>query len=492
MVAADVAPRLKIFFETVPLNATTTHDGTAIVRVGATQRAARNTTACNGYDIPPSSQIEDWYAPQPSARFDKTHITFTAPVFIDTSYNGDLLALAGAPFLQGVDELFDGDTRGIGNSTLGQAITMTLQIAMDAEPVSPPEPPAPHPPWPEWGADPFRFADAVYWGEFNLTFAEFWTRRRSFSSSSTAPQQHRYTAWGLPQAGLGNFHPPPVNTVAAGDVSLMVWMDYHWGYVWPSKAVTKAQVRTASWRGGYNLETLRGAEVYSRLAYDHFKSKAPAHWRTRMRLDSTHLGTCTGLAKMPYIRDGRRSVGLGNFTLNLTGKLRVPGTPVATAWDDRVGIAQHGMDMWGHRMMPSSEYYPPFVANASAWCDTNATASGQKIQRCTPEEKFGCPCTPAFIPLRAHTNAKVKNLLVAGYTTALSFMAESALRMHPIEWSTGVSAGAVASFMTGAHIHDTAALLEPSTLRALQARLREQHIPLEWTIDGQRWPKQRV
>ena len=59
------------------------------------------------------------------------------------------------------------------------------------------------------------------------------------------------------------------------------------------------------------MTTLAGAERYAYLAYEHFKGKADEGSRSKMVLDSTHLGTCTGLAKLPYVRDGRRSIGIG-------------------------------------------------------------------------------------------------------------------------------------------------------------------------------------
>jgi hypothetical protein len=40
--------------------------------------------------------------------------------------------LSGAPYLQGIDEEFDGDVRGasqaVGNDTIGQSFTMTYQV----------------------------------------------------------------------------------------------------------------------------------------------------------------------------------------------------------------------------------------------------------------------------------------------------------------------------------------------------------------------------
>ena len=76
---------------------------------------------------------------------------------------------------------------------------------------------------------------------------------------------------------------------------------------------------------------------------------------------------------------------------------------------------------------------------------------------------------------------------MCSYTLALSFLTESALRMHPIEWTTGTSAGVIAAFMVRRGAHDTAALMDEATMVELQGWLRR-HTPLEWTIDGKTWP----
>ena len=111
------------------------------------------------------------------------------------------------------------------------------------------------------------------------------------------------------------------------------------------------------------------------------------------------------------------------------------------------------------------------------------------------------------------------NLLVAGLTMANSFMLSSALRMHPIEWTTGTAAGVSAAFMrkeqlrrivVGANkkagkrsnitrtgnkgsknstpVCTTADVLASDALMsALQVALRR-HTPLEWVINGTRHP----
>ena len=147
-------------------------------------------------------------------------------------------------------------------------------------------------------------------------------------------------------------HPPPENVATPGDVSMFAWEDYYWGYLFESRAASQAAVASNAWAGGYNYDTLERMERYSFAGYYYYKAHAPPEFANRTTMDNgTHYGTCYGLAKLPYVRDTRRSIGIANFLLNATALDGV-------AWPDTVGLALHGVDVWGHRMIPYSDLYP--------------------------------------------------------------------------------------------------------------------------------------
>lgn len=54
---------------------------------------------------------------------------------------------------------------------------------------------------------------------------------------------------------------------------------------------------------------------------------------------------------------------------------------------------------------------------------------------------------PSYLPLRALTVDKIPNLLVSGKTMSQSFHANAATRLHPSEWSSGLSAGFIAGYI---------------------------------------------
>lgn len=114
-------------------------------------------------------------------------------------------------------------------------------------------------------------------------------------------------------------------------------------------------------------------------------------------------GTSHGLAKLPYLRDTRRSArGLGGFRM-LQSQLAI-----AERFDDTIAIGYYNVDTHlGHCANP----LPPYMQNTTI--------------------------RPYYIPFRALTVESVGNLLVAGKTMSQSLHANSATRLHPEEWATG-------------------------------------------------------
>lgn len=317
---------LLVYRNTVLLNATMQQGN--LQSVVAVQRTATAAEGCGGYNGRLSHTLRDWYSPAASPNFTKQLLTFDSNVWVDTSYNGELLVLTGAPYLQGIDETFDGDTRGTeGNDTIGQSFTMPYQIHLhdvDVEQQKAEDFPAfDHNAW-EW-PDPFRASPAIHTPTHTLSWESLWTRRRSFhngtNSNAAGGAAGSGGAAGAVSAGVGaddavlasgvgksdgvGMDPPLVNIVSPGDVHLAAWPDFYYGYIFNSKAETTATISTSAWAGGYNLKSIDGAERYSYGAYRAYRDAAPAPWRNKTRLNSTFMGTCTGLTKMPYIRDGQ-------------------------------------------------------------------------------------------------------------------------------------------------------------------------------------------
>ena len=88
--------------------------------------------------------------------------------------------------------------------------------------------------------------------------------------------------------------------------------DYANGYLFYAldSPELKAQLGAGAWRGGINISAYAAAEQRSYGFYHWFKLNG-SDATPYLTLNATHTGTSTGLSKMPYLRDTRRSSRVG-------------------------------------------------------------------------------------------------------------------------------------------------------------------------------------
>jgi len=208
-------------------------------------------------------------------------------------------------------------------------------------------------------------------------------------------------------------------------------------------------------------------------------------------LNKSLAGTGTGLSKLPYLRDTRRSAaGIQGFRLfaEALRNCTYPGPlpPQALTEPSR----------WWHPPAQSGRAVGADRSPAGAACLTgyhfkDTVGIGQYFYTDVHEEVRGLcpypaylvagdPVLPYYLPFRALTSADAPNLLVAGKTMAQSFWANAGTRLHPEEWVTGTAAGAAAAIMTeqgwdSEQMYDNVAELQT----VLQDRFGS---PLEWTL----------
>lgn len=417
-----LSERLTIFHNTVVKRAEMSADGQRIVALEAITRTPRGELPAAGYDVLPSQDLPRWYSAKDDERFTKQTIRFTAPVFIDATEWGELLVLADAPYLQGVDRE---ERAEVVNDQLGQAIVYCLVQRIEAEPEEQPT---------NAGLDLAGMGYGGY-GDRADAWERIWTYRRILSTA----EEPRVGDLCLQNWGYSE---------SVGDGG----NDYPFGYFLVS--MKDAAVERDDWQGGVNREILAGAEQRALAWHDWFRRQAPKPFDPdQIVLAPEVLGTSHGIAKLPYIRDTRRSVGLEGFRLTLAD-LTADGDATAqtgTAFPDTIALGAYAADI--HPLVGYK--YPDFVLENH-------------------------PTLPFCIPFRALTNEKVGNLLVAGKTMAQTFLANSATRLHPIEWSIGTAAGVAAARMS-AHTETTSDILRD--IQPLRAAVKK-HTPVEWTIDA--------
>lgn len=415
--------KLTIYRNTVVKSVRVDSDRRAILGLTAIQRTAKRGVNHGGYDLLPSQDLPDWYAPEPSERYDKRTLTFQSPsakrlVFIDGTEWGELLALTDAPYLQGaekVDGQFDSRDR------CGQAITFGFVQRYHERPVSD------HP--------QHATAPRLGFGRYKDkpdAWSRVWTYRRVYAAGDQP---------------------------SSGDLSLQNWgydsktdesgNDYPYGYLFLSKADTRRQ--TADWRGGVDLRVMAAAERQAFAWHDWFRHAAPAGIDPDcFTLAPEVLGTGHGLSKLPYIRDTRRSIGLDGFLMQYSDITGDAAQKTGTRFADRVALGAYAADI-----------------HPLAGC------------RYPIDVMVDQPTLPFYIPYRALTNRQYNNLLAAGKTMAQTFLTNSATRLHPIEWSSGCAAGAAAAYLSQTGMSTREGL---EAISAIQ-QLSEKHTPRDWRLD---------
>lgn len=173
-----------------------------------------------------------------------------------------------------------------------------------------------------------------------------------------------------------------------------------------------------------------------------------------LRLRPDILGTVDGLAKYPYIREGRRL--LAEFTVleqHVTEQARASlprrtGAELrAEPFPDSVGIGHYSMDV--HRTTRGDH-----------------GAYGRTL--------------PFQIPLGALIPRRVENLLPACKNLGVTHLTNGCYRLHPIEWNVGESVGSLAAFCLATRASPRAVRNTPRLLREFQVRLEHDGVRLAW------------
>ena len=401
---------LQVFYNTVIKDVETF--GREVVSVRVIQRTPRD--GVDQWQSFLSEMIEDWYSFDDSNLFLKTEVLLRNPVegsplvVIEATEFGDILVLSNASYRQGIEVPSEDSESTL--DTCGQAITIPFYMVYNYEPID--------------HDDKMINTSFDDYSLNNFTWDEVWSYRRSLGWD-----------WGEPDAAK------------AGEISNQNWgtvggNDYLDGYMFLSYQDSIQQKN--DWYGGINLTTLTKAEERSLGYYTWYKkeSEPTIYDHLSLGVEDT-VGTSTGLSKMPYVRDIRRSVGLDNFRLS---KQDLYGDTLQV-FHDRVALGHYH---YADTHPISSCSHPPYLQD-------NAI-------------------DPYYIPFRALTNRDLDNLLVVGKNMAQTYFANAATRLHPMEWGTGL-AGGLAAVMMRREGYTTRDVYE--NIEELQKQIKKL-MPLEW------------
>ncbi len=262
---------------------------------------------------------------------------------------------------------------------------------------------------------------------------EIWTYRRLLSSQGV---------WDFDHARMD-------------DVTMQNWEpgnDYPYGSFLKNKS--GAQAERSDWYGGIVVHHLEQAELHAMAFYFYMKEHTTHSWDTRFLRGSdpmNMMGTQTGLARFPYVRGTRRIVGLYNFRIT-----------------ERSFVDTHRSDY------PGGTSYRFFdavgIGNYAADVHESQTSTGIRPSKSRP--------APFYLPYRALASHNVRNLLAGGKSLAVTYITNSAYRLHPIEWVIGSATGYAAAQLSSASLSNYQ-LLELPHLRSLQTVINS-NSPISW------------
>lgn len=179
-----------------------------------------------------------------------------------------------------------------------------------------------------------------------------------------------------------------------------------------------------------------------------------------LRLMPEGSGTTDGLAKAPYIRESRRILGLHR----VLEQDMIPAPSVdgqnrgrrALHYSDTVGIGWYPIDL--HR------------------------CAGDPPDALARREPFP-PSLPFQIPLGALLTPAVDNLIASAKNIGTTHITSAAYRLQPVEWAIGEAAGALAAACVTGGVKPRAIWESPEALFAFQQSLLARGVPLLWTAD---------
>lgn len=469
--------------------------------IEAVEIIQRSPTQGSGYSRHLSEAIDDWYSRKDSNYFRKKVLWLTGkneqnpPVVIEASEFGDVLALSGASFLQGAEWQLDGLEYKNGSDTCGMVMVFPYVMEYLNQAAKDDTPPG--------KAYSKILAKS---GEENASAIQkyknlqmIWTYRRLRTRSSG------YSSW---------------SDLKSGDLSMANWNpgnDYFNRYIFKSVADVKAELK--DWKGGIDKQALHEAEQHALASYQWFKAnvsiraaaaikeieeekqhakqnnkksperKTPEGKSEQVLLNKTALGTDTGLSKIPYMRDSRRSIGIDDF--------RIRYADISCFTEDQIEkhmtkekLLTDADRFWIHEVGNSKKtiylcrlygtVFPDSLGIGSYVIDLRVTKP-----YCDGKTEYilknpGYQTTPFYVPFRAMTNRDFDNLLAAGKNMSQSFLVNAGARLHPIEWTSGTGAGVAAALMakekwTSRQAYDNVKDIQRSV---------KKYQPIGWTIGG--------
>lgn len=261
---------------------------------------------------------------------------------------------------------------------------------------------------------------------------------------------------------------PFYNSPAPGDIALINWTQGNdWNWMNPPLILTKEKlVNTGhyqNWMGGISALALRHGEnhslMFAKWLLDNHTE--PGYPLTFLYGPDGPMRTASGLAMVPYIREGRRILGRAAY-----------GQPEFMIREQDIRNDMEGRD-FGETAIAVTHY----DIDIHGCRYRNWEPTGEAVRASVKEELV----RPIYIPLEALIPQGVDNMLIGGKALAASHIATAAIRVHHGEWHVGAASGVTAAWLVRQHPGEfPAAIVPKGMMPALQQHLINQGLRPEW------------
>ncbi|MEZ5351097.1 MAG: FAD-dependent oxidoreductase [Bryobacteraceae bacterium] len=365
-------------------------------------------------------------------RFDEQVVVrFTPRYVLDATELGDLLPLAGVPYIVGSEARGDtGEPHAAIDANTACVQSFTYPFAIDVKP-----------------GENHRIAKPEQYEQFRD--GQPFALLLNYSTDYGWRGYFQYKMFGDDPPVPNNMSPGPFfswrrlldarnfsGPNAPGDLALINWprQDYHSESILDRTPADESRILQQAKRLSFAF--------LHWLQTDLPRDDGKGNGYPELRLRKEVMGTVDGLSKVPYFRESRRILAKSGRVVE----------------QDIVAEYQNGS---------RARWFGDSVGTAFYMVDIHPCGANERGRMMMPR--------PFQIPMGALVPQKIHNLLAAGKNIGVTHLTNGAFRLHPVEWNVGEAAATIASLhLAGGK------LPEPWTV---QVELASAGVPLVWFDD---------
>lgn len=172
-----------------------------------------------------------------------------------------------------------------------------------------------------------------------------------------------------------------------------------------------------------------------------------------IRLRKDVMGTTDGMAKYPYIREGRRIIAL------------------FTVLEEHVGVENRTL-VKGKEAAATCESFYDSIGVGSYYLDLHPSTKGDNY--------IDLPSLPFEVPLGSLIPKRMENLIPASKNIGTTHITNGCYRLHPVEWNIGEVVGMLVHFSGKKNVTPRQVWESRGHLTDFQAFIQNQGVEIKW------------